>query len=678
MFNSISSRLIISVIITLSLLMSLMVIDVLQKQQALLTTQAKQQSADLAKVVANNALIPLLNNDLNGLRELVNNTASLTDVDMVFIIDHHGQVKAATPAHYFGLVLTDELSLSWHQRLNKHPGVINIQYWHNDDQLDTLVPVTIDQRLIGYVRILTNTRFIAQESERLLHNTAWYALIAVLVGALVTWLLLRGMAAQLSKLAIAAQAVTQGTLQVKLPVFKGQDEIATLGKAFDLMIQSLKEQIRALSYQASHDALTKLPNRVILVDRLEQAFERVEQTQQHVAVMFIDLDHFKEVNDSYGHETGDALLIEVARIFKETLRPVDTIVRMGGDEFCVLIEDIINLDMIADVAYQLNERLKNPLQVNDKTIYISCSIGISLYPDDATAADMLLRNADSAMYRAKELGRNGYQFYTCEMTQRALERVQLESELRLALANHAFTVVYQPKMNGATHCLIGLEALVRMNDQHGHPIAPNRFIPLAIETGMIVEIDRQVMRTALTQLTRWRNAGLHTGVLSMNLALKQLQQPDFIPFLQQLLQETGAQAEWMELEVTESEVMTNPEVIIPLLESIRSLGICLSIDDFGTGYSSLAYLKRLPITTLKIDQSFVRDLPQDREDAAIVNAIIGLAQSFDIHTIAEGVETKAQKDFLVAAGCHAIQGYFYSKPLIVEQAEAYIRNFQAE
>lgn len=416
---------------------------------------------------------------------------------------------------------------------------------------------------------------------------------------------------------------------------------------------------------------------MILVDRLQRAIEHSQKSQHYVAVMFIDLDHFKEVNDSYGHETGDALLIEVAAIFKQNLRPIDTIVRMGGDEFCVLVEEIDHLGLISDIANTLNEQLKQPLVVNGKTVFISCSIGISLYPDDAQTPETLLRNADSAMYRAKELGRNGYQFYTCEMTHRALERVQLESEIRFALANQSFIVVYQPKMNGFSHHLIGLEALVRMRDQQGKIVPPGRFIPLAIETGLIVQLDRQVMRQAISQLVTWRNKALNTGVLSMNLALKQLQQPDFIPFLQSLLQETGAQADWIELEVTESEVMTNPDVIIPILEAIRALGIALSIDDFGTGYSSLAYLKRLPITTLKIDQSFVKDLPDDYEDAAIVTAIIGLAQSFSINTIAEGVETEAQKNFLVAAGCHDIQGYFYSQPLIVEQAEAFILNHQA-
>jgi diguanylate cyclase (GGDEF)-like protein len=677
MINSISARLIIGVIITLSLLMGLMVIDVLNKQHKLLTQQATQQAVDVSRVVANNALIPLLNNDLNTLRELVQNTATLTDVDMVFIVDHHGQVKASFPEIYFGQQLNDTISRRWQSQLFSGDEPKKIQYWHNKTQLDTLAPIQIDQSVVGYARILSNTTFIEQESSRLLHNVGFYAFIAVLVGGLITWLLLRGMVSQLSQLSVAAQAITQGTLQVKLPKFKGKDEIATLGKAFELMIQSLKAQIKELSYQASHDSLTKLPNRAILVDRLHQAFERSQQAKRHVAIMFIDLDHFKEVNDSYGHETGDALLIEVSAIFKKILRPIDTIVRMGGDEFCVLVEDIANLDLMSDIANTLNEQLKQPLLVNGKTVFISCSIGISLYPDDAQTPETLLRNADSAMYRAKELGRNGYQFYTSEMTHRALERVQLESEIRMAIVRQSFEVMYQPKMNSFTSHIVGLEALVRMKDQQGNTIGPNRFIPLAIETGLIVEIDRLVMRSAINQLVSWRNAGLETGLLSMNLALKQLQQPDFIPFLQSLLQETGSQADWIELEVTESEVMTDPDVIIPLLEAIRELGIALSIDDFGTGYSSLAYLKRLPITTLKIDRSFVKDLPEDHEDAAIVNAIIGLAQSFSIDTIAEGVETEAQKDFLVAAGCHRIQGYYYSKPLIAEQAEAYIRRYQA-
>ncbi len=337
MFNNISARLIIGVIITLSLLMGLMVLDVLNKQYTLLTQQATQQSSDLTRVVANNALIPLLNNDLNSLRELVNNTASLSDVDMVFVIDNHGQVKASVPEIYFGQQLNDAISQRWQSQLLNGEVKETIQYWHNDTQLDTLVPIHIDQSIVGYARVLSNTAFIQQESARLLHNIGLYALIAVLIGGLITWLLLRGMVSQLSQLAIAAEAVTHGTLQVNLPKFYGNDEIATLGKAFALMIQSLKSQINELSYQASHDSLTKLPNRAILVDRLHQAFERSQQSNHHVAVMFIDLDHFKEVNDSYGHETGDALLIEVAAIFKKTLRPIDTIVRMGGDEFCVLV-----------------------------------------------------------------------------------------------------------------------------------------------------------------------------------------------------------------------------------------------------------------------------------------------------------------------------------------------------
>lgn len=677
MLNTISARLIIGVIVILSLLMGLMVIDMLSKQYHLLKQQAQQQAADLTKVVANNALIPLLNNDLSSLRELVNNTAVLTDVDMVLVIDHHGQVKSSVPDTYLGQQLNDLLSQRWQSQLLNDQSLAKIQYWHNEAQLDTLVPIRLEQSVIGYARILSNTAFIQQESARLLHNTALYALIAVLVGGIITWLLLRSMVSQLSQLATAAETITQGQLQVNLPRFNGNDEVATLGKAFELMIQSLKTQIKELSYQATHDSLTQLPSRAILIDRLNQAFERSGQTKHHVAVMFIDLDHFKEVNDSYGHETGDALLIEVAAIFKQHLHSSDTIVRMGGDEFCILIEDISNIDLMSDIANNLNAQLKKPLQVNGKTLYISCSIGISLYPDDAQTPETILRNADSAMYRAKELGRNGYQFYTSEMTHRALERLQLESEMRMALTNNAFNVVYQPKMNGFTHRLIGLEALVRMQDQQGHPIPPNRFIPLAIENGLIVDIDRQVMRTAIGQMVKWRNMGLSTGILSMNLTLKQLQQADFIPFLQQLLLETNAQASWIELEVTESEIMTNPEVIIPMLASIRALGVELSIDDFGTGYSSLAYLKRLPITTLKIDQSFVKDLPEDHEDGEIVRAIIGLAQSFHIQTIAEGVETEAQKDFLVASGCHAIQGYFYSKPLMAEQAEAYIRVNQA-
>ena len=290
------------------------------------------------------------------------------------------------------------------------------------------------------------------------------------------------------------------------------------------------------------------------------------------------------------------------------------------------------------------------MNIDNNVLYVSSSIGISIYPDDGVSAQNLLKYADSAMYKAKDEGRNNFQYYNSTMTELALERVEMETSLRSALKNKEFVVYYQPQVNGITNKLIGMEALVRWQHPTMDLVSPAKFIPLAESTGLIVELDRYVMRTAMTQIVQWYKEGLNPGVLAMNLAVKQLQQKDFIPMLKELMQETNCKAEWIELEVTEGQIMTHPEDAVVKLKEISDLGIELAVDDFGTGYSSLAYLKRLPIDKLKIDQAFVRDLPDDEEDAGIAKAVIALAKSLNLKVIAEGVETKEQRDFLVENG----------------------------
>ncbi|MDD2789136.1 MAG: EAL domain-containing protein [Sulfurimonas sp.] len=438
--------------------------------------------------------------------------------------------------------------------------------------------------------------------------------------------------------------------------------------------EELREQKDILYHQAHHDSLTGLPNRILFNDRLEKAIETAKRNKKIIALLFIDLDHFKEINDSLGHNFGDEILKIVSHRLLEVTRDEDSIARLGGDEFTIILEKLSHAQDASLIANKIISALSQAIIINDNTLYVSCSIGISIYPDDGIVADDLLKFADSAMYKAKDEGRNNFQYYNATMTELAFERVVMEASLREAIKKEEFVVYYQPQVNGVTDKLIGMEALVRWQHPTIGLVSPAKFIPLAESTGLIVVLDRFVMKTAMTQLSQWYKAGLNPGKLAMNLAVKQLKQEDFITTLHNLIEETGCKPEWLELEVTESQIMTNPEEAIKTLQKISDIGIELAVDDFGTGYSSLAYLKRLPINKLKIDQTFVRDLPEDEEDAGITKAVIALAHSLNLKVIAEGVETKEQRDFLVKNGCEKIQGYFYSKPIPADALEVLLKD----
>jgi predicted signal transduction protein with EAL and GGDEF domain len=351
---------------------------------------------------------------------------------------------------------------------------------------------------------------------------------------------------------------------------------------------------------------------------------------------------------------------------KSKLRKSDSVSRLGGDEFCVIINDIDNIEKISHFIIDGMNIIKKPFIINNNTLHIGMSIGISVYPDDGENPDVLLKNADAAMYEAKYNGRNTYRFYNKAMTERAFERVFLESSLKKAINKDELLVYYQPQVDAIENKIVGMEALVRWNHPDMGLVAPDYFIPLAESTGMIVELDRIVMRKALTQLHAWYKDGLNPGKIALNLAMKQIESADFLTFLKELIYSEECAYKDIEFEVTESQIMTNPEQSIQTLQEINNLGISIAIDDFGTGYSSLAYLKKLPITKLKIDRSFIKDLPSDNDDVAITKTIISLCESLNLKVIAEGVETSKQKDFLIENNCKFIQGYFYSKPISAE------------
>jgi len=429
----------------------------------------------------------------------------------------------------------------------------------------------------------------------------------------------------------------------------------------------LLKQKEALDHQAHHDALTELPNRLLFNDRLEQGIAKAKRNHSKLALLFIDLDHFKEINDSLGHDIGDEVLKKVTTRLLGAIRKEDTIARLGGDEFTVIIEELKQGQDASLLARKILDALAEPIIVEGNTLYVSSSIGISLYPSDGNSAQDLLKYADSAMYKAKEEGRNNFQFYSAEMTELAFERVVMEASLRAAIKNGEFIVHYQPQVDAKADKIIGMEALVRWKHATMGLVSPAKFIPLAEATGLIIEIDKFVMKTAMQQISMWYKEGLNPGVLALNLAVKQLRQKNFIEILKEIMQQTQCRPEWIELEVTEGQIMTNPQEAIKVLNEISSMGIAIAVDDFGTGYSSLSYLKKLPVTKLKIDQSFVRDLPDDEDDVAISKAVIALAQSLNLDIIAEGVENVEQKEFLLQNGCEMIQGYFYAKPMPADE-----------
>jgi diguanylate cyclase (GGDEF)-like protein/PAS domain S-box-containing protein len=436
----------------------------------------------------------------------------------------------------------------------------------------------------------------------------------------------------------------------------------------------LLEQAKQLEHQAHHDALTNLPNRTLFRDRLQQAIFHSKRNDKKFALFFIDLDRFKQINDSFGHHFGDKVLLEVTKRLQEVIREEDTLARLGGDEFTIIAKDINNIEDASIVAMKIINSLKTSMKIESQEVYTSISVGISIYPDDSTDEANLIKFADSAMYKAKEEGRDNFQFYSSDMTDNAFEKVVIENSLRSAIENEEFEVYFQPQINSKTDELIGVEALARWIHPDIGLIPPSKFISVAEESGLITKIDRIIMRKAMQNFSRWKKDGFNIPKLSLNLATKQLLEEDFLDLVRKNFSYYDFETNWLEFEVTESDIMRNPTRSIEVLSLLHNIGIGISIDDFGTGYSSLSYLTKLPLDKIKIDKSFVMDIPKNPHSMEIVSAIIVLSKSLDLDVIAEGVETKEQKDFLQENGCINVQGYYYSKPLSVKEFEKFLKN----
>jgi diguanylate cyclase (GGDEF)-like protein/PAS domain S-box-containing protein len=448
---------------------------------------------------------------------------------------------------------------------------------------------------------------------------------------------------------------------------RNRDKFITHFVAVFADISSLKQAQARLDYQAHHDPLTGLPNRTLFESRLHAALVHSKEADSLGAVLFLDLDRFKHINDSLGHPVGDLLLKGIAHRLKDSLRDIDTVARLGGDEFIILLPGLQTATDAEAIATKLLNSFSAPFQAGEHEFFISTSIGTALFPTDGADVATLIKNADAAMYRSKAKGRNRVEGYTRDLTAQASERIALEHELRRAIERNEFSLSYQPKVSLLTQRLVGAEALIRWSHPTFGDVPPERFIPLAEENGMILQIGEWVLEKACRQLHQWNQTYDVFGSLSVNLAGAQLRQPNLVTRIEQLLTHYELQPGLLQLEITENFIMSQTEEALSVLHRLKKLGVQLAIDDFGTGYSSLSYLKRLPLDILKIDQSFVRGLPDDPHDAAIVRAIIALGRSMQLTVIAEGVENLEQQQFLADEGCEQIQGYIVSLPLRPEE-----------
>jgi diguanylate cyclase (GGDEF)-like protein/PAS domain S-box-containing protein len=440
-------------------------------------------------------------------------------------------------------------------------------------------------------------------------------------------------------------------------------------------VTELRRKDERIRQQAYHDALTGLPNRFLLLDRLEHGIDVARRAMSGLAVMFLDLDRFKVVNDSLGHEAGDLLLQAVAGRLELCLRKSDTIARLGGDEFVIVLSDFESTAEIALLSDRIVASLAAPFDLNGHPAHIGASIGIAVYPQDGSEAGTLMKNADAAMYQAKGAGRNTFRFFDPAINSKALERLDMEADLRRAVELGQFEMHYQPKVDLRQRKVRGLEALLRWRHPERGLVQPNDFIPMAEDTGLIVPLGAWALEESCRQAKIWLDEGIAIGRMAVNLSARQFQDLQLFERVSNILEKTGLAAHHLEIELTESTVMANPRQAIDVLERLHKLGIQIAVDDFGTGYSSLNYLKKLPLDILKIDRAFVSDLGRNEEDGAIIQAIVTLGMNLDLVTVAEGVETVHEAQMLERLGCTQAQGFLFTRPLPAKEAAAWLKDF---
>ena len=491
-------------------------------------------------------------------------------------------------------------------------------------------------------------------------NISFLMLMLISTVGLLTYLNMRSLRDTLMRLRMATKELEGHRHTLEQRVKERTDELMKANAALDKL--------------ATHDVLTGLPNRMMFSQLLNRAIQSAQRYKRQFVVFFIDLDRFKIINDTLGHEAGDRVLQEVAARLKQTLRAIDVVARLGGDEFIILIDEIDDLSQVANIAHKVLSAASKPMVLMGEESRVTASIGISIYPKDAQDEQSLIKTADIAMYLAKEEGKNNYQFYSKEIQSKSIGRLSIETNLRSALEQNEFSLHYQARLDFKTGAITGVEALLRWQNSYLGSMTPTQFIPVAEETGLMVPIGRWVLKTACAQNIAWQLQGLPPVCMAVNLSLQQLIDDNLPDDISTALKNSGMAPNLLELEITESMLMHNPERVITALTKIKAMGVRLAIDNFGTGYSSVAHIKHFPIDTIKVDRSFIRNLPQDTGNKAVTEAIIAMGKTLSLTVIAEGVETQEQMDFLQGHACDGMHGYYFSKPTTPEQFADMLRN----
>jgi diguanylate cyclase (GGDEF)-like protein len=658
-------------------------------------SRLRTQGLALASMLAEVADEAISSGDMSNVASVLDGLGSDRDINYVAVLD--AQQRPLLTRSY-GDVTVPITPLASPTAVDATATVQRIADWRR--QLELAAPVRTPPRLlnqtdaaarpiIGYIRLgMSFDRGWTRMRANLVGALTVVAAL-VIVAVVVTLFLTRRFIAPIRQLMRAARAVGAGKLDVYVAA-KSSDELGLLTHTFNHMTQRLAEsQAEVATYQrtledkvtqrtkeleiataqayklAQHDILTGLPNRALLNERLRQIVAQAARDGHQVACLFLDFDHFKRINDTLGHDAGDQLLQAVAQRLTSAVRESDTVARLGGDEFVLILPSLDPAHAafeVMTVLTRVRESFLAPFRIVDQTPTLTCSIGVSVYPVDATDPNGMIKQADTAMYAAKEAGRNAYRFYTADMNARVQARLQLETDMRRGLMDDEFFVVYQPQIDMNSGRALGVEALLRWRDPERGVIGPDEFIPIAEESGMIQALGARVLRDACLQVMVWHRQNMMLR-LSVNLSVQQLQHDSWLSVVEEALKASGLPARYLDLEITESVIITHPEKAVATLEKLKQMGVSITVDDFGTGYSSLSYLTRLPIQSVKIDQRFVHGLEQNRSDEAITLAIIALSHSIGLRVIAEGVETVAQYEFLKTHGCEEAQGYLISRPL---------------
>jgi len=648
----------------------------------------------MVRMLAQSAELPLYANDGTMLLQLVQSLGGNSDVAYVAFFDSNRELlaahdfrKGAGPVPAVSTWPGAEVTTTVFGPDHLISFMAEVRSHERQQSADLFIGPSTGTRL-GYVRLVMASERTRGEALAFVNETARFAIVVTVLAIMLNLMFTRRLVQPVRELATAAREVAAGRLQQTIRVHSN-DELADLGRAFQNMIDSLNvSRARLLEYQnmleervqartqelqaataqaldlAQRDTLTGLPNRAYFSEELERAITTHQGTGERMAVLFLDLDLFKRINDTLGHQAGDLLLVRIAEILKHCVREGDMVARLGGDEFVLLAREVKSTEQVTRLARRVLNAFAAPMEIEDHSFRIGFSIGISLCPDHGTDARTLLKNADLAMYATKEQGRGSYRFYTPELNQRAMERLNIESGLRRALDSpDELFLEFQPQVELNTGRLVAAEALLRWQPPGGSVISPARFIPVAEETGLIVPIGERVLRQACATLAQWKAQGQRLPRIAVNIAAPQFESRDFCEMVAQALADYDIPPDRLELELTESVIVRDADAALREMQRLKELGVSIALDDFGTGYSSLSYLSRLPIDLVKIDRAFVMRSTEDRNAHTIVRSIIALSHSLGYRVVAEGVETRAQVSLLRAAGCDYLQGYLLGRPM---------------